>query len=292
MFHSEWLSNSYKFTPDIDAYFSRIGYTGERTATVESLKKIHWQHLLTIPFECLDIHDTSRNMKPINLTPEYVENKIVRDKRGGYCFENNTLFYYVLLALGFVVTPLASRTRWQKPDDLMNGPTHMILKVTIDETDWMVDVGFSSFGTPTPLLVHTEEDQATPLETRRIIKGPELYHHQMFAQNKWSDIFVFTLDRSYPMDWEVGNFYVSTHPTSPARQHCIVSMPTTTCRYLLLDAVLSTKHLDGTTESLSVETVEQYGHILETVFHIEGVNIATLHIPNAPWNEATKDRTL
>ena len=64
--------------------------------------------------------------------------------RGGYCFEHNRLFQAVLEQLGFRVTPLIARVRWQVPADVRTGLTHMLLRVDLDGRSWLVDVAFGS----------------------------------------------------------------------------------------------------------------------------------------------------
>lgn len=113
-----WISNSFVYKPDVDAYFKRIGYTGTRDLSIETLNEIQWLHLLTLPYENLDVYVPGAK---IDLTPEVVERKLVAEGRGGYCFEHNSLAMYVLKALGFDVTPCLARTRWQRDPDFTGG---------------------------------------------------------------------------------------------------------------------------------------------------------------------------
>eukprot|EP00808_Paulinella_micropora_P029402 g80155.t1 len=82
---------------DLDAYFARISYSGGREANLETLNRILYLHNEHIPFENLDVvlH------KSVSLRPQDVDDKIIRRKRGGYCFEQNTLLMRVLLRMGF-----------------------------------------------------------------------------------------------------------------------------------------------------------------------------------------------
>lgn len=276
-----WRSNLFVYNPDIDAYFSRIKYTSNRDATLETLQQIQWHHLLAIPFETLDIHTIGN----VDIAPDSIEKKIVVGGRGGFCYENNILFMHVLRKLGFDVTPIISRTRWNRPLDIASTPTHLVLKVNIDGVLWLADAGFSSFGSPFPLQIETDEEQATPLEPRRIVRDGDMYVHQIYVLGKWSDMYSFTLQESYPMDWEMGAYYVATHPTCPAKLQIIVSMPTKTCRHLLLDNVLTTRYPDGTNKIVTVWTEAEYKQILHDTFHLclpEGVHICP---PGITWQE-------
>ena len=79
---------------DLDAYCSRIGYTGPRDVSLATLKGLHFAHVHTVPFENLDIHLGQR----ISLEPSDLFTKIVTRKRGGYCYEVNSFFAMILQA--------------------------------------------------------------------------------------------------------------------------------------------------------------------------------------------------
>src|SRR5688500_2747081 len=92
---------------NLDRYAERIGLDGPRAPTTDTLERVCFQHTTHIPFENLDIH--RGNGIPISLEPAAIFEKLVASKRGGYCFEHNTLLLEVLRALGFSARPLAAR---------------------------------------------------------------------------------------------------------------------------------------------------------------------------------------
>src|SRR5437868_6278305 len=92
-------------TVDLDAYFARVEYTGERTPTLATLRALHHAHATHIPFENLEV----LLGRPILLDLESLQAQLVRAKRGGYCFQQNGLFAAVLEQLGFKVTRLSAR---------------------------------------------------------------------------------------------------------------------------------------------------------------------------------------
>ena len=94
---------------DLEAYFSRIGYSGPREPTLDTLRALHWHHPLAIPFETLD----PLLGRPVRLELGALERKLVAERRGGYCFEQNLLFAHALEALGFAVTKLVGRVVWE-----------------------------------------------------------------------------------------------------------------------------------------------------------------------------------
>jgi len=127
-------------TPDtfnLDAYFGRIGYAGPCEASLETLAALHTAHLGTIPFENLDVLLGRR----IRLDLASLQAKLVEGHRGGYCFEQNTLFAAVLRHLGFQVTTLEARVR--PPGATRTLPrTHMVLRVELPDRAVLADVGF------------------------------------------------------------------------------------------------------------------------------------------------------
>jgi N-hydroxyarylamine O-acetyltransferase len=143
------LSAMSDFTPDLDAYFKRINYGGPVENNLETLKQIQKHHLKTLPFENLNIH----LKRPIILDVKTIEDKLIRSKRGGYCFELNILLLHVLRAIGFEVCPLVARVILNKRADQVSGLTHVVLRVEAEGSSWLVDTGFGHFGPLEPLKI-------------------------------------------------------------------------------------------------------------------------------------------
>jgi N-hydroxyarylamine O-acetyltransferase len=134
---------------DVEAYLHRIHYDGPRDPSPATLRGLHRYHLFTVPFENLDIPLGNR----IVLDPEFLFDKIVVRKRGGFCYELNGLFHDLLTALGFRVEMLSARVG--RADGSFSPEfDHMLLKVTLEDP-WLADVGFGdSF--VSPLLLQSE----------------------------------------------------------------------------------------------------------------------------------------
>src|SRR5580765_5639386 len=105
----------------LGAYLRRIGHTGPLSSTLDTLRALHLRHTTTIPFENLN----PLLGWPVRLDLESLEQKLVRDGRGGYCFEQNLLFSHALQALGFRVAGLAARVLWNTTDDAITKRSHM-----------------------------------------------------------------------------------------------------------------------------------------------------------------------
>jgi N-hydroxyarylamine O-acetyltransferase len=136
---------------DVNTYLARIGATRPAAPSVTALRELHAAHLLTVPFENLSVHLPER----IVLDEESLFDKVVRQRRGGFCYELNGLFAALLRELGFTVTLLAGRVygggQWGAPFD------HLALRVDLDEP-WLADVGFGRFARQ-PLRLSMREPQ-------------------------------------------------------------------------------------------------------------------------------------
>jgi len=122
---------------DVEAYLRRIEYDGPRSPSGQTLRELHRQHLYTVPFENLDI----ALGVPIALDPDALFDKIVSRKRGGFCYELNSLFSELLKGLGFRVEMLSARVR-SADGSFSREFDHMLLKVALEEESYIADVGF------------------------------------------------------------------------------------------------------------------------------------------------------
>lgn len=120
----------------IDAYLERIGTRRPDTMDAASLRELQQRHLAKVPFENLSIHLDER----IQLTEEALFDKIVRRRRGGFCYELNGAFAALLMGLGFDVTLLSAKV-FAKGGKTGPPFDHLALRVDLDEP-WLADVGF------------------------------------------------------------------------------------------------------------------------------------------------------
>src|SRR5579872_1213297 len=192
---------------DLEAYFRRVEYGGERQATIRALQDLHLAHATHIPFENLDV----MLRRPIRLDLASIESKLVHDKRGGYCYEQNLLFAGVLERLGFSVTLLAARVRFGAQRMLPR--THVALAVGVDGQRWLADLGFGSCGLLTPIPLEVGQFQQFAW-TYRLDRESDLWVLRAPVGGVWQDLYVFTLEPQHPVDFELPNHYVSTHPDS------------------------------------------------------------------------------
>lgn len=144
---------------NLDAYLERIGYKGPQSATPGTLEAVHALHPAAIAFENLSPLLGS----PVMLDADSLQAKLVAGRRGGWCFEQNTLFRHALEALGFSVTSLAARVVWNAPTGAPIGPrSHMLLLVDLKGLPWIADVGFGGNVLTAPLRLEPHSVQPTP----------------------------------------------------------------------------------------------------------------------------------
>jgi N-hydroxyarylamine O-acetyltransferase len=148
---------------EVEAYLARIGAARPARADAAALRELQLRHLLVVPFENLSIHLG----EPIVLEPGALRDKLVRRRRGGFCYELNGAFSELLSALGFQVTLLAARVFG--PDGGLGPPfDHLALRVDVaDDGPWLADVGFGRHSSY-PLRLDTAAEQADPGGTFRI----------------------------------------------------------------------------------------------------------------------------
>lgn len=250
---------------DLTAYLARIGYAGPRTPTLATLQAIHARHPAAIPFENLD----PLLGRPVRLELDALQAKLVNQRRGGYCFEQNTLLAAALGALGFAVTPLAARVRWMAPPERPDGPrTHMLLRVDLAEGEFLADVGFGGHLLAAPVRLVPDLEQATPAAILRLVAvGPALILQTALPAG-WHDLYRFTLEPQAAADSLVANWFTSTHPASLFTGNLLVQRLTPECRCSLFNARLTERHRDGGVGERVLVGAEDLADVLRATFAI------------------------
>jgi N-hydroxyarylamine O-acetyltransferase len=223
---------------DLRAYCARIGYCGSLTPTLETLRALHAHHIAAIPFEAID----ALLDRTVDIAPAAVDAKLIAGRRGGYCFEQNSLFQRVLAATGFAVEGLIARVRWMLPPGAPPRPlTHMALRVTIDGIPWLADVGFGGNVLPTPIRLDIEGPQQTGHGPYRLVAFGPVTLLQAQLGDRWESLYELQPLPAAPSDYEVGNWFTSRHPSSHFRHQLIAAKTTTEARYNLLEGRLTVR---------------------------------------------------
>lgn len=217
---------------DLDAYLERIAYRGALAGDAETLRGLHRAHATTIPFENLDIVLG----RGIELDLESVQDKLVRRKRGGYCFEHNLLLAAVLERLGYAVTRLAARVQ---PSGA-GVRTHMLLRVVAEGRAWLADVGFgASLLEPLPLEPTTARQGGWSYRLEQADSGAWLLRSGKLEG--WSEMYEFSLEPQRPIDYAVYNHYTATHPRSPFVGQVVAQRLEADVQHVLRGGMLTTR---------------------------------------------------
>jgi N-hydroxyarylamine O-acetyltransferase len=250
---------------DLDAYLERIDYVGPRVPTLETLRAVHGLHPLAIAFENLD----PLLGRPVRLDPESLQRKLLEQRRGGYCFEQNTLFAQVLTALGFRVFALSARVIWTQPDDGTRARTHMLLFVQLGEGAYLCDVGFGGLTLTAPLRLEPDVEQSTPHEVFRVVRDGREFLLQVRLRGQWKAMYRFDLQEQRSVDIEVLNFYVSTHPESQFLRRLMAARPVADRRFVLRNGTFGTYYMTGQEEQRELTSVAELRSVLASVFGID-----------------------
>lgn len=226
---------------DFPAYAARIGYKGSGEPTLETLRVLHRLHPAAIPFEAIDCLLDRR----ISLDPAAVDAKLIGARRGGYCFEHNSLFARVLTTLGFQVQGLAGRVRWGLAEGMPVRPrTHQVLRVELDGASWLVDVGFGGCVLTAPMQL-TPDTQTMDHDTYRLTPAEGGVTLEVRRDAGWLAAWELSFDPCQPADYEMANWYTSTFPTSHFRHDLLAAITKDHARYGLLHNVLTTRPRDA-----------------------------------------------
>lgn len=251
-------------TIDLERYFERIGFRGAAAANLEVLQRLHALHPEKIAFE---------NLSPflgeaVKLDPASLEDKLVRGERGGWCFEHNLLFSHVLVAIGFDVTRLAARVRWNVAAGVTTARSHMLMLVRLGDIDYIADVGFGGLTLTAPLRLAPGVEQQTPLEPHRISAANAGFILEAKVGGAWQALYTFDLAEQHLVDYEVSNWYLANHPQSQFVTGILAARTAGDRRYALRNTRFAVHHAGGETERRILTRVDEYRATLEETFRI------------------------
>jgi N-hydroxyarylamine O-acetyltransferase len=256
------VRSSHLHAVDVEAYLRRIGYAGPLAPGPETLRGLQVAHLLSVPFENLSIHAG----EPIVLDDELLFDKIVRRRRGGFCYELNGLFAALLRALGFEVAMLSAGVAKAEGGF---GPEfdHMTLQVDLEQR-YLADVGFGdSFREP--LLLDERGEQVQGGEAFRIDDaGERLVLMRRRGDGGWRPQYRFGLGPHVCADFEDMCRYHQTSPLSSFTQKRLCSVATPDGRITLSGMKLITTGARGR-EERGLDNEAEYTNTLRELFGVE-----------------------
>lgn len=261
-------------------YFRRVSYTGPAEPTTDVLAAVVAAHNRSIPFENLD---PVMGIPVIDLTAEALFDKLVRRRRGGYCFEQNGVMAEVLTRMGFGVDVLGGRVIWMREDNELPAQTHQVLAVTVPGEDgrYLVDVGFGGQTLSSPIRFEIDTVQQTRHEPYRIREHGDGLVLETEIRGKWEPLYLFST-AAFPMiDRQVGSWYVSTYPGSHFVYGLTVALVTDDARWNLRGRNLAI-HGRGATERIRFDTASD---VVNTLTERFGIDLAGLGDVEARVNE-------
>jgi arylamine N-acetyltransferase len=259
-------------TLDLNGYFDRINYRGAAEPNLEVLQNLVTAHTQTIPFENLD---PLMGLPVDDLGQEALADKLVRRRRGGYCYEQNGLMGYVLAGIGFRVRRLAARVTWMLPPDAPVGAqTHTVLAVTFPGSagPYLVDVGFGGQTLTSPIRFQTGNLQQTTHEPCRLADRRDGLVLQARLRGEWQSLYEFTMRTQPGIDLRVGSWYVSTHPSSIFVTSLMVARVTDDARMNLAGRNLTIHHGDASDKI----RLDDAAAVVDTLRDRFGINVADL----------------
>ncbi len=271
---------------DLDAYLTRIGHAGARGVSLSTLRELVARHSMAIAFE---------NIEPVAgrapaLDVHALQQKLVHGCRGGYCYEQNTLFLAALRAMGFSAVGLLARVRRGVPPGVETARSHMLLCVALPEGPFLADVGFGGLTPTAPLALRAASEQPTPNETFRLRENGEWLLQARIGE-EWEDVYRFTLQPERPADYEQANWYTATRPGAMFAQNLIVTRPAPNLRRTLFNRHYTERRYDGTRARQVLRSANEYRDVLRDIFGLTlsaedlGAVMAVVdrHDPDAPY---------
>jgi len=269
---------------EMNSYLKRIRYAGPLHPDHTTLDALHRAHRTSVPFETLDIHLG----RTLSLRPSHLFQKLVTEKRGGFCYEHNLLFAAVLQTLGLSLHFLSARVRGQ---DRVPAPPfdHMALLVDLPDEPLLTDVGFGEcFEIPIPLSGNWIPQSPGKTYRVKIPKDKEPEYTVEHIDQEGGDPtldYVFDLKRHAPHEFEEMCKFHQTSPRSPFTQGWICTLPTPEGRITLRGkpkrgaTFVETKK--GHRQEISITSSRELETLLQQRFDMPGISIPRSWIPES-----------
>jgi N-hydroxyarylamine O-acetyltransferase len=263
----------------LDAYLARIGWSGPLAPTLTTLAGLTRAHMSAIPFENVDV----LLGRGIRIDLDSIVNKIVVEKRGGYCFEHGTLFHAVLERVGFRVTTHAARVltilaRHQAPR------THMFLVIEMDEARFVVDPGFGGLAAVVPVPLREGAEARDGRDRHRMVQRDGEWILEAEIDGEMKPLWTSTLEPQYPVDFELANHWIATSPGSPFTTRVMLRALTPTGRTSVMNRDVTTV-CDGKTEKYQLADRRALRVLLARDFGFDLPAVEQMRVPAVPeWS--------
>jgi N-hydroxyarylamine O-acetyltransferase len=245
-------------------YLQRLGFDAPPAPTLETLRQLQLRHTGAFPFENL----TTLSGEPVLIDLPSIEQKVLHDGRGGYCYELNNLFLALLQSLGFDARAISGRVVMGQPEGAWTARTHRLSLVIIGDVRYITDVGFGGMVPTAPLLLDYRGEQLTPHEPYRIDLHVDGFTLRANVAGEWRAMYIFDLQRQEDIDFAVGNWYVSTHPESTFAKQLMVARTGEGWRRTLNNGSFAIHRIGHDSERREVTDVQELIGLLGSEFGI------------------------
>ena len=263
---------------DLQGYLARIEWDGPREPAFVTLAGVLRAHMTHIPFENLDV----LLGRGIRLDLDSVYAKLVTARRGGYCFEHGILLQSALTGLGFKPVAHTARVILMRPRSEA-ALTHMVLTVDYDKQRWVLDPGFGGLAplVPVPLAASSVRDAG---DVHRILDRGGEWVLEAEKDGVWTPLWSSRLDPAEPVDFVMGNHFVSTFPMSPFVTTLMLRAITSKGRVSVANRALTRRH-DGREEKQVIENRAELRTILKDDFGFDLPEVEQIQVPAvAEWS--------
>jgi len=248
----------------LQSYLERIGLVEQIENSLDSLKKLHLAHPKYITFENID---SFTGLVPMIDRPSIFK-KLVENRRGGYCYEQNILFKDVLETIGFSPKMHLARVVWSSKDGSATARSHMLLTVEINSKKYLTDVGFGSMTLNSPIAFELDTEQSTPGGVFRLKLIDNFYQLEVL-KTEWLPIYRFLLEEVEHSDLQMANWYIATGPDSMFNKFLMITRVEEDTRYSIFNNVFSIRKNDGSKETAEITDVTRLNNVLKDHFNLD-----------------------
>ncbi len=253
-----------KMELSVDRYLARIGMERSPFLTYDYLRRLQLNHQMSVPYETLDILYQAPNF---TLKLEDVYDKVVNRRRGGYCFELNLLFGWLLRQLGFNV--IDHFARFLRGSESIPMRRHRVLRVECEGREYIADVGVGSKCPKYPMLLSEGLEQNFDGECYCYERDRTLGWVCMEQKgDSWRPMYSFTDEPNFDIDFEAIHFYCRYCPDVEFRTKAVASLRTEEGRCTLSDREFRNFTLNGV-ETYTASTDAEFKKALDIYFGIK-----------------------
>ncbi len=260
-------------------YLNRIGWDGGTPPTLETVAGLMRAHMNHIPFENLDV----LLGRPVRLDLDSVQDKLVRARRGGYCFEHMPLFAAAIEALGFLPVRHSARVLLRS-SRTESARTHMFLTLRLDGAAHVLDAGFGGTAAPfpVPLIDRGAAGPAGATHWMQRENGCWILRH--LVEGRPADAWISTLEQDHAVDFEMGSHYTATHSSSTFVNHLLLHRFKPDGRIGIFDRDVTLRQ--GSKErSFQLKDRAELRALLAEHFDIDLPEVERIRVPAIPdWN--------